>query len=72
MSFTCQQALIVRLSAGNDSIKDLFVVPNILGPSRFRFTNDDPWLRLGKQLASIGDFIPSVEIINARRKHRNA
>ena len=65
-------ALIVRLSTGNDSIKDLFVVPNILGHSRFRFTNDDPWLRRGKQLASIGDFVPAVEIINARRKHRNA
>jgi DNA invertase Pin-like site-specific DNA recombinase len=64
-------ALIVLLNSGNKSVMDLFVVPDTAPQTRYTLKIDDPWLRRGKQLGSITDFLPVVRLINVQRKCHN-
>ncbi len=63
-------ALIVRLDRDNQSIMDMFIVPNTGGQSRYNLTLEDTWLRQGKQMAAISEFIGSVQSVKevARRQ----
>ncbi|MGB9071113.1 MAG: hypothetical protein WCC22_00450 [Terriglobales bacterium] len=64
-------ALIVLLNPGNKSVMDLFIVPDTAPQTRYTLRIDDPWLRRGKQLGSIGNFLPVVRLINVQRKSHN-
>jgi DNA invertase Pin-like site-specific DNA recombinase len=59
-------ALIVRLSFGNQSTQDMFIVPDTRGKQRFRLSADDVWLRRGRQLHLIGEFVKCVESVSIR------
>jgi DNA invertase Pin-like site-specific DNA recombinase len=63
-------ALIVRLNQGNESIMDMYIVSDTRSQQRYQFTPDDPWLRRGMQLRSLGDFLEGVQSINGVRKLR--
>jgi DNA invertase Pin-like site-specific DNA recombinase len=66
-------ALIVLLNPGNKSLDHLFIVPDTASQTRYTLRIDDPWLRRGKELGSIGDFLPMVRLINVQRKsHKKA
>jgi DNA invertase Pin-like site-specific DNA recombinase len=64
-------SLIIRLNPGNESAGDMYVVPDAIGKSRYRLTQDDPWLRRGRQLTFTKDFVSVVEVVNAQRDCRN-
>ena len=65
-------ALIVRLNPGNESIMDMFIVPDTRSRRRYRLPQDDAWLKQGKKLDSVKDFLKDVEFINVKRRHRVA
>jgi DNA invertase Pin-like site-specific DNA recombinase len=65
-------ALLVLLDAGNQTVFDLFVVPDTKSQTRYTLRADDPWLRRGQRLGSVGDLLEVVRRINVKRKHHNA
>jgi DNA invertase Pin-like site-specific DNA recombinase len=52
--------LIARLNPGNESIMDMFIVPNTQGQLYFQLALDDPWLDRGRHLVTIQDLIATV------------
>jgi hypothetical protein len=60
-------ALIVRLNPGNESVMDLFVVPDTKSRTRFTLRRDDPWLAFGTKLDSMAGFLQAVNIANGQR-----
>jgi DNA invertase Pin-like site-specific DNA recombinase len=54
-------ALIVRLNPGNESVMDIFVVPDTRSRTRFTLKRDDPWLACGTKLDSMAGFLQAVK-----------
>jgi hypothetical protein len=48
------------------------VVPDTKSQTRYTLRADDPWLRRGQRLGSVGDLLEVVRLINVKRKHHNA
>jgi DNA invertase Pin-like site-specific DNA recombinase len=61
-------ALLIFMNPGNNTVMDLFVVPDTESRTRYTLSMDDPWLERGEKLGSVGDFLEVVRLLNARRK----
>jgi hypothetical protein len=61
-------ALIVRLSPGNESIQDMFIVPDIRGKVGFRLRSSDPWLQRGRQFHAYEEFVGCVGYVNGLKR----
>ena len=64
-------ALLVLLNPGNETVMDLFVVPDTESQTRYTLKIEDPWLRRGRQLRSVGDLPEVIRLINVQRKNQN-
>jgi DNA invertase Pin-like site-specific DNA recombinase len=63
-------ALLVLLNPGNETVRDLFVVPDTKSQTRYALRINDPWLLRGKRLSSIGHLLDAIRLINFHRKVR--
>jgi hypothetical protein len=64
-------ALVIRLNPGNQSVMDLFVVPETHPRSRYELRIDDPKLRRGKKLSCVADFSSAIDLMRRDRKPRS-
>jgi DNA invertase Pin-like site-specific DNA recombinase len=64
-----RMAILIFLNPGNNTVKDLFVVPDTESHTRYMVSLDDPFLRRGKKLGSAGDFLQAVRLLDVRRKN---
>ena len=61
-------ALLIFLNPGNSTVRNLFVVPDTESRTRYMLNIDDPFLRRGKMLGSVGEFLETVRLLNIDRK----
>jgi DNA invertase Pin-like site-specific DNA recombinase len=61
-------ALLALLDPKEVVVTHLFVVPDTKSQTRYTLSVNDPWLRRGKRLDSMGDLLEAVRLVNAKRK----
>jgi hypothetical protein len=60
-------ALLIFMNPENNSLMDLFVVPDTESPTRYTLGIDDPWLA-DRKLRCVGDFLEVVRLLNDHGK----
>jgi DNA invertase Pin-like site-specific DNA recombinase len=60
--------LLARLDAGNSSVLDLHVLPNIDRRKRFHISLDDPWLNRGEKLNDLSRLREVVAQVHSSRR----
>ncbi len=59
--------LLARLNGANDDFQDFHIIPRSRTRTRWTIKVDDVWLKKGKQLASLADFVNAVHTAKKSR-----
>ena len=63
--------LLARLNAANDGFEDFHLIPKSRTRTRWTIKLDDVWLKKGKQLVSLAEFVDVVQIVKSSKRARS-